>query len=159
MQGGPLSPTIFSLRVGAIVQEWVQILWVDHRLGFEDVWWFLAFFVDNRLVVARDPGHLHIVFNVLTGLFGRVGIRTTTTKTNAMNFLPWTIRMPLTAEAYEAQMVKTFRARRGRGGLLTVSADNVAWWRGPFGPTSPHSTVPTSATMSSTYRRGPSQRP
>ena len=49
---------------------------------------------------------------MLTGLLDRVGLRTNTTKTEAMVFLPGKIRTPLTAEAYEARMDDIFRAEK-----------------------------------------------
>ena len=99
-QGGPLSPTIFNLMVDAIVREWVRVLQEVHGMGLEDVRRLMAcFYADDGLIVARDPEDLQVAFDVLTGLFDRVGLRTNTTKTEAMVFLPGKIRTPLTAEA------------------------------------------------------------
>ena len=107
-QGGPLSSTIFNLMVNAIVREWGRVLHEDHGMGLEDVWRLMTCFcADDGLIVARNPEDLQIVFDVLTGLFDRVGLRTNTTKTEAMVFLPGKIRTPLTAEAYEARMAWT----------------------------------------------------
>ena len=110
-QGGPLSPTIFNLMVDAIVREWAMVLQAEHGMGLEDVRRLLAcFYADDGLIVACDPADLQAAFNVLTGLFDRVGLRTNTTKTEAMVFLPGRIRTQLTAELYEARMGEEFRA-------------------------------------------------
>ena len=101
-QGGPPSHTLFNLTVNAIVREWVRVLQEVHGMGLEDVRRLMAcFYADDGLIVARDPEDLQVAFDVLTGLFDRVGLRTNTTKTEAMVFLPGRIRTPLTAEAYE----------------------------------------------------------
>ena len=112
-QGGPLSPTIFNLIVDAIVLEWVRVLQAKHGMGLEDVRRLMACFcADDGLIVARDPDNLQVAFDVLTGLFDRVGLRTNITKTEATVFLPGRIRTPLMAEAYEARMDDTFRAEK-----------------------------------------------
>ena len=109
-QGGPLSPTIFNLMVDAIVREWVRILREEHDLGFEDVRELLAvFYADDGLIVSRNAEHLQLAFDALIGLFERVGLKTNTTKTESMVFLPGRIRTPLTEEGYEERMVDTFR--------------------------------------------------
>ena len=58
-----------------------------------------VFYADDGMIVARCPDDLQVAFDVLTGLFDRVGLRTNTTKTEAMVFLPGKIRTPLTAES------------------------------------------------------------
>ena len=121
-QGGPLSPTIFNLMVDAVVQEWARILQADHGMGLEDVRRLLScFYADDGLIVARDPAALHVAFDVLTGLFDRVGLWTNTPKTEAMVFLPGKIRTPLTAESYEARMDQEYRAMKtGRRVSCTI---------------------------------------
>ena len=82
-------------------------------MGMDDVRRLMAcFYADNGLIVPRNPEDLQVAFDVLTGLFNRVGLRTNTTKTEAMVFLPGKIRTLLTVEAYEARMDDTFRAER-----------------------------------------------
>ena len=99
--------------VDAIVREWVRVLQEVHGMGLEDVRRLMAcFYADDDMIVARDPEELQVAFDVLTGLFNRFGLRTNTTKTEAMVFLPGRIRTPLTAEAYEARMDDTFRAEK-----------------------------------------------
>ena len=112
-QGGPLSPAIFNLMVDAIVRKWVRVLQEVHGMGLEDVRRLMTcFYADDGLIVTRNPEDLQIAFDVLTGLFDRVGLRTNTTKTEAMVFLPGKIMTPLAAESYEAQMDDTFQAER-----------------------------------------------
>ena len=99
--------------VDAIVREWVRVLQEVHGMGLEDVRRLLAcFYADDGMIVARDPDDLQVAFDVLTGLFDRVGLRTNTTKTEAMVFLPGKIRTPLTAESYEARMDDVYRAEK-----------------------------------------------
>ena len=64
--------------------------------------------MDDTFVVARNPKHLQLAPNVLISLFDRVGLNTTTTKTEGMIFLPGRMKTPLIVEAYEARMVATF---------------------------------------------------
>ena len=62
-------------------------------LGLDDVrWLFVCFYVDDGLLAARDPEHLQLAFDLLTALFDRVGLKTNTSKTEAMTFLPGRIR-------------------------------------------------------------------
>ena len=49
---------------------------------------FACFYADDGLLAARDPEHLQLAFDLLTGLFDRVGLKTTAAKTKAMTFLP-----------------------------------------------------------------------
>ena len=80
-------------------------------MGLEDVRRLLScFYADDGLIVARDPAELQIAFDVLTGPFDRVGLRTNTSKTEAVVFLPGKLQTPLTAESYEARMDQEYRA-------------------------------------------------
>ena len=109
-QDGPLSPTIFNLMVDAIVREWERQL-VARGLGLDDVrQLFACFYADDGLLAARDPEHLQLAFDLLTALFDRVGLKTNTTKTEAMMFLPRRIRQGLSNKAYLAQMDLEARA-------------------------------------------------
>ena len=47
-----------------------------------------AFYADDGLVQSRDPAFLQYAFDILVGLFGRVGLCTNTTKTEAMACVP-----------------------------------------------------------------------
>merc|ERR1711966_193049 len=53
---------------------------------------------------------LQLAFDLLTALFDRVGLKTNTTKTEAMRFLPGRIRQGLSDEAYLALMDLEARA-------------------------------------------------
>ena len=128
IQGGPLSPTIFNMMVDAVVQEWARVLQADHGMGLEDVRRLLScFYADDGLIVARDPDKLQIAFDVLTGLFDRVGLRTNTTKTEAMVFLPDKLRTPLPAESYEARMDQEYwELKLGRRLPCTICGTSLA---------------------------------
>ena len=103
-QGTPLFPTIFNLMVDAIVREWERQL-VAGGLGLDDVrQLFACFCADDGLLAARDPEHLQLALDHLTGFFDRVGLKTDTAKTKAMTFLPGRIRQGLSDEAYLARM-------------------------------------------------------
>ena len=89
---------------------------VEGHVDFADVRRLLAvFYADNGLIVTRDPAVLQRAFDSLCAHFDRVGLKTNTTKTEAMVFLPGRIRTCLTAESYEGRMRDLFREeRRGR---------------------------------------------
>ena len=58
-------------------------------MDFTDVRRLLAvFYANNGLIVARDPVILQRAFDSLCSHFDRVGVKTNTTKTEAMVFLP-----------------------------------------------------------------------
>ena len=114
-QGGPLSPTIFNIMVDAIVREWVRQM---ELLGIDaaDIRTIVAvFYADDGLVAAREPKVLQDSFDILVGLFERVGLATNTTKTEMMIFLPGRIRTGLSEDAYLARMDALHReSRKGR---------------------------------------------
>ena len=73
------------------------------------------FYADGSLIAARDPKTLQKAINTLVKLFERVGLKTNTTKTEAMAFVPDRIRTPLTEEAYQARMLDFYKEeRKGR---------------------------------------------
>ena len=112
-QGGPLSPTIFNLMVDAIVREWVRLMELE---GFDtaNIRTIVAvFYADDGLIAARDPKTLQTAFDLLTGLFDRVGLETNTAKTEVMVFLPGRIRSCLSVEAYKSRTDALYRATRG----------------------------------------------
>ena len=112
-QGGPLSPTIFNLLMDVIVREWVRLMELK---GFDtaDICAIVAvFYADDGLIAARDPKTLQTAFDLLTGLFDRVGLATNTTKTEVMVFLPGRIRTCLSADAYKSRTDALHRATRG----------------------------------------------
>ena len=87
-----MSPRVFNLVVDAVVREWLrQVMGAETAaLGIRgDVWKFLvAFYADDGLIQARDPAFLRHAFEILVDLFGRVGLKTNTTKTKAMVCIP-----------------------------------------------------------------------
>ena len=112
-QGGPLSPTIFNLMVDAVIREWLQqvVSAESARNGITsaDIRRLLAcFYADDGLVLSRDPGMLQQAFDILTGLFDCVGLRTNTKKTEVMIMLPGKIRTCLSVDAYRVQMDAEF---------------------------------------------------
>ena len=114
-QGGALSPKVFNLMVDAIVREWITQL-EERGVDMEDIRNLVAcFYADDGLVAARDADTLQKAFDILTGLFDRVGLRTNTTKTEVMICVAGRIRTPLDQDAYEARMSDLHRAeRKGR---------------------------------------------
>ena len=63
----------------------------------------------------RDPLTLKKAIDALVTLFEHVGLKTNTTKTEAMVFVPAHIRGPLTEESYQARMSDFHREeRKGR---------------------------------------------
>ena len=82
----------------------------------EDIRKLVAYFyADDGLVAARDADTLQKAFDILTGLFDRVGLRTNTTKTEVMICVAGRICTPLDQDAYEARMSDLHRAeRKGR---------------------------------------------
>ena len=108
-QGGPLSPTIFNLMVDAVIREWLrQVVSAESardRITNADIRRLLAcFYADDGLVLSGDPEMLQRAFDILTGLFDRVGLRTNTKKTKVMIMLPGKVRTFLSMDAYRAQM-------------------------------------------------------
>ena len=91
-QGGPLSPGIFILMVDAVIREWLrQVRGAEvaaDGIGSQIRALLAAFYADDGLVQSRDPAFLQYAFDILVGLFGRVGLRTNTTKTEAMACVP-----------------------------------------------------------------------
>ena len=73
------------------------------------------FYADRSLIAARDSKTLQKAIITLVKLFERVGLKTNTTKTEAMAFVPDRIRTPLTEEAYQARMLDFYKEeRKGR---------------------------------------------
>ena len=114
-QGGALSTIIFNLMVDAVVRQWMR-KFEEKGINAEDICQIVAcFYADGSLITARDPKILQKAINTLVKLFERVGLKTNTTKTEAMTFVPGRVRTPLTEEAYQACMSNFHREeRRGR---------------------------------------------
>ncbi len=103
-QGGPLSSLMFNVCVDAVVREWLhQVLGDDAArggIGDDVAEWLVAFYIDNGLVASRDPVWLQSSFDVLVGLFERIGLFTNASKTKVMTCIPGRIREGYTEEEY-----------------------------------------------------------
>jgi len=105
-QGGPLSSLMFNVCVDAVVREWLhQTLGEEAArdgLGDRAAEILVAFYVDDGLIASRDPVWLQESFDVLIGLFERIGLFTNAAKTKAMVCIPGQIREGKTEEEYAA---------------------------------------------------------
>ncbi len=103
-QGGPLSSFMFNVHVDAVVREWLhQTLGEEAAcdgLGECVVKILVAFYVDNGLIASRDPVWLQESFDVLIGLFERIGLFTNAAKMKAMVCIPGRIQEGYTEEEY-----------------------------------------------------------
>ena len=102
-QGGPLSPTIFNLMVDAVIRDWLrQVVSAESArdgITSADIQQLLSCcYADDGLVLSRDPEMLQRVFDILTGLFDRVGLRTNTKKNAVTIMLPGKIQTCLSAD-------------------------------------------------------------
>ena len=94
--------------VDAIVREWMRQV-MGHEaaangVGMEIRKLLACFYVDDGIIASRDPAFLQECIDKLAALFDRVGLVTNTTKTEAMTFLPGSIRGCFTRETYEKRM-------------------------------------------------------
>ena len=88
IQGGPLSPRIFNIVVGAIVRNWFGMV-AKNKDGPGDFGCTVAekaafFHADNGMVYPNNTVWLQWIFNDLIGLFERFRIRTNVEKAVAM---------------------------------------------------------------------------
>ncbi len=99
-----LSSLMFNVCVDAIVREWLhQTLGEEaalNGLGEHVVEILVAFYINDRLIVSCDPVWLQESFDVLIGLFERIGLFTNTAKTKAMVCIPGQIQEGCTEEEY-----------------------------------------------------------
>ena len=110
--------------VDAVVREWERQL-VERGLELSNVRrLFACFHANDGLLVARDPKHLQMAFDLLTSLFDRVGLETNTLKTEAMVFLPGRIKTCLTEEAYRSRMDPSAR-ETNRGWRVTCQLSKL----------------------------------
>ena len=112
-QGGPLSPTTFNLMVGAVIREWLRQLMsaesTEAGITKENIRLLMAcFYADDGLVMSRGPEVLQRAFDILTGLFDQVGLRTNVKKTEVISFVPRRVRKCLSADMYWARMDANF---------------------------------------------------
>ena len=104
-QGGPLSARLFNLLTDAVVREWIRILreggaFEEHELLEFMNSFFAIFYVDDAYLASRDAGFLQHALDILVNLFKRVGLKTNTSKTQAMICTPGQIRTQLPTESY-----------------------------------------------------------
>jgi hypothetical protein len=60
----------------------------------------VAFYVDDGLIASQDPVWLQESFNILIGLFERIGLFTNANKTKAIVSIPGQIREGKTEKEY-----------------------------------------------------------
>ena len=103
-QGGPLSSLMFNVCVDAVVREWLhQTLGEEvarDGIGELVAEQLVAFYVDDGLIASRDPVWLQESFDILIGLFERIGLFTNAAKTKVMVCIPGRIREGYTEEEY-----------------------------------------------------------
>jgi hypothetical protein len=103
-QGGPLSSLMFNVCVNAIVREWLyQMLDEDiarDGIGDRVAKILVAFYIDDGRIASQDPVWLQESFNILIGLFERIGLFTNVSKTKVMICIPGRIRKAYTEEQY-----------------------------------------------------------
>ena len=79
---------MLNVCVDAVVREWLHQMLGDDAarqgIGDDVVKWLVAFYIDDRLVASRDPIWLQSSFDVLVGLFERIGLFTNAAKTKVM---------------------------------------------------------------------------
>ncbi len=113
-QGGPLSSLMFNVCVDAVVREWLhQTLGeeVAHDgIGDRVAEVLVAFYVDDGLIASRDPVWLQESFDILIGLFERIGLFTNAAKTKVMTCIPGRIQEGYTAEEYADYKSQTVTA-------------------------------------------------
>ena len=88
MQGNPLSPTILNVVMDNVIRHWVMVVTPTEvgmgGLGLTIIDLVDYLYSDDALVASTQPEKLQRVFDVLTGLFNRVGLQTNTTRTFGM---------------------------------------------------------------------------
>ena len=103
-QGDPLSPTIFNVVVDAVVWHWVHGVVEEAEArgetGREGRHQASLFYADDGMVALLDPAWLQGAFNVLVGLFDRVGLQTNFGKTVGMVCHPCQAAGNITQAAY-----------------------------------------------------------
>jgi hypothetical protein len=132
-QGDPVSPTIFNIVVDAVVRCWLsQVCGADAALsglGYEVKNKCVLFYADDGLLAGRKKEWVQDGFDVLIGLFERVGLRTNTGKTKAMICMPGHISGRQSDEAYERRMTGNgddFRERQRRKVVCSICGNALA---------------------------------
>ena len=110
-QGNPLSPTLFNMVVYAVIHHWVGVVAPTEDdmevlgLTIRDLAEY--FYSDNGLVTSTQLERLHRAFDILSGLFGRVGLRMNKRKTVSMACQPCHAPGRMYLEAYKRQTTGT----------------------------------------------------
>ena len=77
-QGNPLPPPVFDVVVDAVIQHWIMVVVPEEsgtkrlRETFQELPVF--FYADDGSVASPQTERLHRAFNILTDLFGQVGL-------------------------------------------------------------------------------------
>ena len=95
-QGGLLSSLMFNVCVNAVVREWLHQT-LDEEVACDGIGdrvadILVAFYVDDGPIASRDPVWLQESFDILIGLFERIGLFTYAAKTKVMTCIPGRIR-------------------------------------------------------------------
>jgi hypothetical protein len=103
-QGGPLSSLMFNVCVDAVVREWLcqtldKVVARD-GIGNQVAKILVAFYVNDGLIASRDPFWLQESFDILIGLFERIGLFKNASKTKVMICIPRRIHEAYTDEEY-----------------------------------------------------------
>ena len=110
-QRDPQYLTSFNVVVGVKIRHWVKV--VEPTAGGLEGPDLLAgefkayFYANDGLVASTQPESIYREFNVLTGLFDRVILRTNRRKTVSMACHPLHASVWMSSEAYEQQKMGT----------------------------------------------------
>ena len=79
-QGDSLSTTFFNMVMDAVIRHWVTVVAKTEACteGLGLSIWDLALYLyaDNGLITSTQPDRLQWAFDIISGLFDRVGLRT-----------------------------------------------------------------------------------
>eukprot|EP00978_Attheya_sp_CCMP212_P016906 scaffold44614_cov73-Attheya_sp.AAC.3 len=117
-QGDPVSPTIFNIMVDAVVRYWLSLVCGENvaanGLGYEVKEKYVIFYADHGLLLSCNQEWVQESFDILIGIFEHVGLRTNTSKTNAMICMPGHISGRQSDYAYERRMAGTGESYQAR---------------------------------------------
>jgi hypothetical protein len=132
-QGDPVSPTIFNIVVDAVVRYWLSLVCGENiaanGFGYEVKEKCVLFYADDGLLSSRKKEWVQESFDVLIGIFERVGLRTNTTKTQAMICTPGYISSRQSDDAYKRRMTgsgESFKERQRRKVVCPVCDASLA---------------------------------
>ena len=109
-QGELISPTIFNVVVDTIIQHWVTVVGVPQEgtnqgLGESIQTLEALFYAYDGIVASPESSRLQGEFDVLTGLFDRLGLRTNKGKTVSMACRLCHTSNAWSKEAYNCQVM------------------------------------------------------